>query len=179
MLCPRWDSNGIPVLENTGKWRKYAESGAVRRKNGPVRGGECGHCPHSPFFSDARIVLVAALSRMYSSQKLLSSLVLAVELDGLDDLGATGADGVPAAASVVALEVGLGSEAAACEQLEMIGAKAMTMLAITGLDQPDAFNASPPSISRMATFARRACWCHENAVLDFSLPATRAHLGTG
>ena len=44
--CPRWDSNCIPALENTGNALKHAESGAVRRLFGPVRDEKCGHCPH-------------------------------------------------------------------------------------------------------------------------------------
>ena len=37
MLCPRWDSNCIPALANTGNPRKHAESGAVRPISSPVR----------------------------------------------------------------------------------------------------------------------------------------------
>ncbi|BCW40340.1 hypothetical protein StoSoilB3_18750 [Arthrobacter sp. StoSoilB3] len=49
MPCPKWDSNAIPGPGNTGKWRKHAESGAVRRLYGPIRGARCAHCAHPEF----------------------------------------------------------------------------------------------------------------------------------
>src|SRR5215207_573198 len=49
MRCPRWDSNCIPGLENTGNPREHAESEAVRRLNERVRAENCGQCPHSKF----------------------------------------------------------------------------------------------------------------------------------
>ena len=46
MPCPRWDSNAILGLVDTGKWRKHAESGPVRRLYGAVRGERCAHRAH-------------------------------------------------------------------------------------------------------------------------------------
>lgn len=46
MPCPRWDSNHIPVLENTGKSRKHAEYGPVRPMYDPIRRQRCAHCAH-------------------------------------------------------------------------------------------------------------------------------------
>jgi hypothetical protein len=37
MLCPRWDSNRIPALANTGNSRKHSQSGPLRLMYGPVR----------------------------------------------------------------------------------------------------------------------------------------------
>ena len=48
-LCPRWDSNRVPALANTGLPRKHAEYGPVRHLYGPVRDPKCGHCPHPRF----------------------------------------------------------------------------------------------------------------------------------
>lgn len=45
--CPRWDSNCLPGLVNTGKPRKHAESEIVRSQYSPVRSQECGQCSHS------------------------------------------------------------------------------------------------------------------------------------
>ena len=49
MLCPRWDSNRVPALANTGLPPKHTESGPVRHRYGPVRDPKCGHCPHPQF----------------------------------------------------------------------------------------------------------------------------------
>ena len=40
--CPRWDSNRLPRLENTGKPRKHKESEAVQPTCDPFRRRKCG-----------------------------------------------------------------------------------------------------------------------------------------
>ena len=50
MLCPRWDSNRVPALVNTGKSRKHRQSDPIRPQYAPVRSPECAHCAH-PFLS--------------------------------------------------------------------------------------------------------------------------------
>lgn len=47
MLCPRWDSNRIPGLVNTGNPREHAESEVVRMLYEAVRDEKCGHCPQA------------------------------------------------------------------------------------------------------------------------------------
>jgi len=49
MLCPRWDSNCIPALANTGPARKNAESGPIRLMYDPIRDAKCGRCTHPEF----------------------------------------------------------------------------------------------------------------------------------
>jgi hypothetical protein len=49
MTCPRWDSDCLPGLANTGDPRKHAESEAVRGQYYPIRGQDCGQCPHPDF----------------------------------------------------------------------------------------------------------------------------------
>ena len=44
--CPRWDSNCIPALANTGNSRKHSQSEPVRHLYGPVRRPKCGQCTH-------------------------------------------------------------------------------------------------------------------------------------
>jgi hypothetical protein len=50
---PRWDSNRVPALTNTGLPRKHTESGPIRSMYPPVRNGKCAHCAHPnlPFYT--------------------------------------------------------------------------------------------------------------------------------
>jgi hypothetical protein len=56
-VCPRWDSNQISALVNTGNSRKHPESGPIRPIYGPVRSEERVQRTHSsfcPFLSPPR-----------------------------------------------------------------------------------------------------------------------------
>ena len=90
MSCPRWDSNYIPTLENTGNPRRHAESEAVRRLYGLLRGQECAHCPHS--FSP-ELVLRNATFELLSKATRLHQLLIDVAVDPArrtrPDLGVT------------------------------------------------------------------------------------------
>jgi beta-galactosidase GanA len=47
--CPRWDSNRVPALVNTGKSRKHRQSDPIRPQYAPVRSPKCAHCAHPLF----------------------------------------------------------------------------------------------------------------------------------
>jgi hypothetical protein len=60
-LCPRWDSNRIPALVNTGKSRKHKQSGPIRPIYNPIRSEKCVRCTHRPShnFSSQHIATAA------------------------------------------------------------------------------------------------------------------------